>query len=206
MTWVLHSDPRDTAYLEFDESADGVFGPAPRCDSCGRFTGPRTWLPPFRVSLRGAGTVWPAIAFGTGLDLLVTQEAVHEWGLRRQSGGTVLGDATVVRTKWRGKMPSAAPHLVVIRPTESRDAIDAVASGMRRGLGIECAVCRSGGTLLGFDRIVLEEPRANPALDLFIARGLPGVVLCSDRLAERIRASAQPGVTLTPAALFRWQS
>ena len=58
---------------DFLQTEDVNRGPAPRCPTCGGYTGMLAWLPPFRVELETWGNTVGDLALGNGADILVSE-------------------------------------------------------------------------------------------------------------------------------------
>ena len=200
--WVLRRPASDEGWLEYATTAQSTVGEAPQCPVCGRYTGVLRWHPPFRVELEGYGRHWPDVGFGNTNDLLISQRAIEDWNLTSLKGPELLGPVEVAKAKWHGTRPERAAAFQVVRAVLSSDAIDDGASGVDREDGPACEVCRLAGVITKLDRIVLESENDVSRLDLHFIRGLPGVLMCSERLAERMRTSAVLGARLLPAAEF----
>jgi len=82
-------------------------------------------------------------------------------------------------------------------------AIDLKRSGVVRNNGPLCESCLLGGNLLLIERIVLEEAARGESPDLFLARGLPGVVIASRRFSDFSTKHGMRNVALTRAVEFR---
>jgi hypothetical protein len=101
-------------------------------------------------------------------------------GLTGLSG---FGPAEVVKvTARRGKIPKPMPNYFVATPGRSRAAVDDNASGIEYERPWICEECRSGSKLR-VRRLVLE-PNTWSGEDVFIARGLPGTIITSERFKE----------------------
>jgi len=82
----------------------------------------------------------------------------------------------------RGKIPKPMPNYFYAVPGRSRAAIDHRGSGMEYERPWTCEECRIGN-MRRFQRVVLE-PNSWSGEDVFIARGLPGTVLTSERFKD----------------------
>lgn len=200
--FVLRRPLSDDSWIEYATASQSSMGEAPQCPVCERYTGLLRWLPPFRVELEGHGTQWPDIGFGNTNDLLISQRAISDWSLGSLKGTQLLGPAIVAKTTWHGQRPARNATYQVVRAVLSSDAIDDLASGVHREDGPPCEVCRLSGVITRLDRIALESDNDVQGLDLYFIRGLPGVLLCSEILAERMSRSGALGARLIEAQEF----
>lgn len=158
-------------------------GEAPRCPACGQFVGMLPWLPPYRVELETWGTGYGDVAFGPGLNLLISERfkrVVEEHGLTGFEGFDCVDVVRVRRHKrWKQKLPP--PPYWRVNVMRSQAAVDQIASGMEWEEGaVICPACRRGHDLQRWKRIILEEGTWEGE-DIFIARGLPGTFVTSER-------------------------
>ncbi len=174
--------PGDT---EFSKAEPARRGPAPQCEACGVFIGMLTWLPPFRVVLETWGDVFGDVAYGPGCGVLVSQRFRTLWLERELTGLDGFDDVEVISVKRhdRNKAPHGPPppyyRVMVVR---GNAAVDELRSELERDdIGL-CPVCRSGkgGGVTRTKRVILEESTWSGE-DVFIARGLPGMYLTTER-------------------------
>lgn len=195
--FVLDRWPHDhRARTEF-EAFDASLGDAPKCDRCGRFTGPLRWLPPYRVRLDLLGPAYGDLVFGPGNDLLVAdrvREIVVDSNLTIASR---FDPVQIVGVRGASSVDGPVPRYWHIEVGMSPVAIDDARSGVHRDDPAPCEVCRQDG-VDAIDRIVLED-HPDPGADLFIARGLPGIFLASARLKDAFDANPVSNAYLVSA-------
>jgi len=179
-------------------TADGfITGEAPMCETCGRAIGPLRWEPPFEVEMRFWGKYHGDIAFPTGDDLLVSERFKN---LFLQTGLTGLHGffpAEVVKVVPK-RMLKRLPRYYVARVQRANAAINAEASGIDREEGVVCETCREGGLLKSTKRVVIEEGTWQGE-DVFIARGLQGTIITSERFKQFCSIGAFKNVPLIDA-------
>src|SRR5712692_1225597 len=156
-------------------------GEAPKCIKCGQYIGMLPLLPPIRVELETWGDTFGDIAFGPGEELLASKRF---WNLFQSLGLTGLvpvAPADVVKVKSHRKLIQEQPSYLCFRVVRSKAAIDEKKSGLVREGPWTCNECCIGGIIKSTERIVLERDSWSGE-DIFIARGLPGRILASERM------------------------
>lgn len=176
-------DAVDDALTDF-RPADGTKrGDASRCPKCGAFVGLKPRLPPIRIELETWGRRFGDLAFSTNNDVLVCERFRDAWLSSGLTGLSGFGSAEVVKiTARRGKVPKPMPNYFVAMPGRSRAAVDDSASGIEYDRPWICEECR-GGLKMRLRRVVLE-PNTWSGEDVFIARGLGGTIITSERFKE----------------------
>ena len=177
--FVLDSFPRGSADTEMTEAKGYVQGDALRCRGCGRYVGGLKWLAPYRAELALHGREFGDFVFGGGDDFLVSQNFVTIYRRHGLTGLSGLEPVEIVKVKSRRKKGPEPPpyfHVVVSR---SRTAIDLAASGFEWLEPPNCMECRLGD-IIRWKRIVIEDGTWTGE-DIFIARGLSGTILTSER-------------------------
>lgn len=177
----IHADPM--AGTEFTAADTANIGDAPCCPVCGQFVGMLPLTPPVRVNIEGWGREWGDVCFGSGTQLLFSDRARQIFLNAGSVSREQFSVAEVVRIQSHRSMPKPPTYWLTSIPA-SKAAIDTAASGLARENGPICSVCRLGGTIKKVSRIVLE-PDTWQGEDIFIARGLPGTILVSERF-ERL--------------------
>lgn len=156
-------------------------GEAPKCPVCGNYVGMIPTLPPIRVELETWGDIFGDLAFGPGVEILVSGRFLALFKSSGLSGLIQIGPAEVVKlTSHRQLAAGEVPQYIGCRPVQSRAAIDELASALVRDGSWRCEACRVGGIVKRAKRIVLE-PNSWSGEDIFTARGLPGTCLVSER-------------------------
>ena len=186
MRFFVLEHPKDavddalTDYLTADGTKRGV---GPRCPKCGSFIDSKPRLPPIRVELETWGRRFGDLAFDVSNDVLVSErfkDAYQSSGLTGLSGFSPAEIVKVIAR--RGRVPQPIPKYFLAVPGRSRALVDDRASGMDYKRSWTCEQCRDG-LIMRLRRLVLE-PNTWSGEDVFIARGLPGTIITSERFKE----------------------
>lgn len=154
---------------------------APHCIVCHCPIALMNWLPPFRAEIRFWGKRHGDIAFG-GTELLLSERFVTLWDAEKLVGLDILGPVEITKVIPK-KMRTRLPSYFVGRVQHSRAVVDDIESGIDYEERWTCSECRVAENMLRIRRIVLEED-SWAGEDLFIARGLPGFILTSERFKK----------------------
>lgn len=198
--FVLKEEPiADEQFASTDVlKADGTKrGDAPRCDNCGEYVGLLRWLPPFRVELETWGTEHADLAI-TGTELVVSLHFKQAWETSGLVGLSGFEDVEIVKIKRHRKSignPPAYFHATVHR---SQTAIDLKASEFEWDAPPTCPVCLQGDNVRRWKRIVVDE-HTWTGEDVFIARGLAGGIIATERFKEFCDRNNFKNVVLLPA-------
>jgi len=160
-------------------------GPAPTCPVCDRWTGLKTWLPPYRAEIEVWGKSWCDIGFGVGNAILVSDRFRQWYSGFELAGIKSFHSAEIVKIRRRHGVKGEPPEYFLATVGTGRAAIDQAASGLERKDGHRdklpiCPECRLGGIIHRIRRLVIE-PNTWSGEDLFIARGLPVHFVVSER-------------------------
>jgi hypothetical protein len=158
-------------------------------------------VPPIRLELQTWGEEWGDIAFGTGDQLLVSAE-LKQLVIRSGMTGFERFDAVeMVKIKKPRHLNSLPPVYELASIQRSRAAVDDEASKIIRQNSATCSECRIDGLLKRADRIVIE-PGTWSGEDILFARGLPGIVLVSERFKSLCDENNPANCTLVEADAF----
>jgi hypothetical protein len=205
--FVLEADvwgPHDT---QFDTVEPVHRGDAPHCPRCGGPIGMLTWLPPYRVTMELYGKDLGDFVDGPGGNSFLISERMAE-AFRTEGLTGLLGfdpvEVVRMRRKRKGPTPGAMPRYFVASPCRSRAAVDVARSRLRYGKPVTCPECRSEGleTTHGF----ILESGTWQGEDVFRARGLPGMVIVSERFAEFVKRHGFTNMKLIPTEEYVWDS
>lgn len=191
-----------TDFLPADGSKTGE---APRCSQCGKYVGMLPLLPPVSVELETWGTDLGDIAFGPSDELLVSERC---WKLYQDSSLTGLidlGAVEVAKLKSHRKLCEPAPRYYCCRVDRSEAAVDDAKSRLEREKPSTCEECRLGGIIKRAQRVVLET-NSWSGEDIFLARGLPGTVLASEKFDSFRQKHRISNCKLVPAEAFSFDN
>ncbi len=171
---------------EFADTRPVRTGDAPTCEKCGGFVGSLVCLPPYRVELELWDSLFGDVAFGPGGDLLVSGRFMTLWQERGLTGLQGFDAVEVVKVKrHKRKKPdlSEQPDYYRVSVVRSQAAIDDAQSGLEREDPEVCPACRTGvaSCIVKRARRIVLEPGTWTGEDIFIARGLHGTRLVSER-------------------------
>jgi hypothetical protein len=193
---------RAEAVTDFLPIDGALTGDAPRCGVCDKYVGMRPLLPPVRVGLEAWGPSWGDVVFGPGDQVLISDRLkglVAEAGLR---GFLRCDPVDVVKVRRRGgATKEPPPNYSLASIVRSRALLDAAASGLERDNAPVCAECGLGGVIKRLRRIVLQ-PNSWSGEDVFIARGLPGTILTTERFKSLCDSAKLANCSLVPAEAF----
>ncbi|MBK8267820.1 MAG: hypothetical protein IPK83_05760 [Planctomycetes bacterium] len=190
-----------TQYMSVDPVAQGLY--AAKCSACDSYLEGFHWKPPYRVDLELRAGVFGDIAFGPHIDILISDAFRNIFHQERMTGCSMPTKVEVRRVKKRGKPPGNPPDYYLTRVQLSNVRIDVAASGIRRDEAI-CPECLTGGILDGYDRIIVE-PDSWTGEDIFIAKGLTGTIICSQRFYDVVARYELQNVPLLEAELCKCQ-
>lgn len=171
-----HKSPFRTDYLPKKER----YGDACRCKACGEIIGPRIWLPPYNVELELWGEGFGDLAFSFAPDFLVSEYFKKEYegyGLKGLHG---FEPVEVVRVKKHKPVKDKKPDYFHVTVAYSRTAIDDKRSGIEREEGPICNECGIGG-IIKRAKGILVKPTTWTGEDIFVAKGLPGIFLTTEK-------------------------
>jgi hypothetical protein len=171
---------QSTSITDFIVADGALLGNAPKCSTCNQFIGMRQLLPPMRFELELMGRSFGDLAFGSGNDVLVSgrfRDAFAGSGLTGLSG---FAPAEIIKVvSHHQKISGPLPNYFVAAPGRSGAAVDSRASGMEYNKPWTCEACRVGA-FMRLRRLVLESGTWTGE-DVFIPRGLPGIIVASER-------------------------
>ena len=189
----------DTEYMPSDGTR---YGDAPRCAACGVFTAMREWLPPCEVTVRAFGKAYGDFAFFSRADFLTSDHATNALRSSRLHG---IAEYRPVATLKHS--PAASPPPRYFHPilTKGAPRIDRKRTVLKTGelfAGDVCDVCLSR-PLDAIGAVHVDTTSWNNE-DMFIPRGLPGMVIVTERFEQLVGSAELTGVTLVPVEEHRW--
>jgi hypothetical protein len=188
-----------SAETRFSKPEGTLRGPAPMCEACGNYLGMLTWLPPFRVELEYLGEYYGDLGYFMD-DILVSERFAQALEADGITGLEVVGPAEIVSVD-PTEMAEGMPRYFVARVRRSKAVFDNIASEADYEKRWTCEVCRTAEVMLRHKRVVLVDGTWGGE-DLFIAVGLPGVVLTSERFREFCERHAFKNVHLIEASKY----
>ncbi|XXF77241.1 hypothetical protein P2318_29935 [Myxococcaceae bacterium GXIMD 01537] len=196
----LRGGSHDTEF----STVDPRVGPAPLCPRCGSPIGALRWEPPYRAELELHGREFGELLLGAGGDLLVTETFARDFkaeGLTGLSGFHPV-DVTRVRHRRRGPKPASPPSYVFVTPAQGNPAIDVNRSRLWIRKPMRCLWCRDV-EYDAIDGLALEEETWGGE-DVFVARGLWGTVLVSERFMRFAEGRALSHLSMVPLDKYVW--
>lgn len=165
-----------TDYVTIEES---VLGEAPTCPVCGNFIGMLPILPPIVVEIKSQGYQWSHISFGSGNELLFSDQLKREILSRNLIGIERIEPVSISKSKGRSRFMPQPPEYWMCSITFSRKAVDDEKSENVRQRSRTCPHCRIGGLIESVGKVALEKDDMSTE-DIFNPRGLPGTVIVSE--------------------------
>jgi len=204
--YVLEPDDMlfGTKWAYGEKAGKASFDNGDNCPVCGRPVGGKEWLPPHRIKVSSAkAEKWGNFLWGTFFPFMVSErfKAIYE-----QEGLTGIEHfyppAEVVRVGRRrtGDIPAGMPIYRLVKIPWGRANMDDAASEVERKPWT-CDYCR--GSVIRYERVVIE-PDSWEGGDLFIARGLSGVVLASERFKEVVERYGLTNVWCIPSERYAY--
>jgi hypothetical protein len=190
----------DTTFTFIDDNV----GEAPQCPRCGSFIGTLPSLPPYRVTLELFGESLGDFIRGFGCEVLITERFVDAFRTEGLTGlrGFHSVEVKRVRRQRRGPKPSTVPRYFFVTPVFGSAAVDEARSRIRRSSPITCDWCHETGVdaIHGF---ALEQGSWKGD-DVFLARGLSGSIVVSERFANFVARHGFTNMRLIPTEEFAW--
>jgi hypothetical protein len=158
------------------------------------------WLPPYRVELELFGKEFGDFVFGVGSDFLVSQTFVELYHQSALTGLCGFEAVEVVKIRSRRRKRPEPPPYFRAGVVRSRAAIDFAASGFEWLEPPACGECRSG-QIVRWQRVIIENETWTGE-DIFIARGLPGTFIVSERFKGVCEHNDVKNALFTPAESY----
>lgn len=165
-----------TDYVTIEES---VLGEAPTCPVCGNFIGMLPILPPIVVEIKSQGEQWSHISFGSGNELLISDQLKKEILNLNLTGIERMEPVTISKSKGRRRFMPQLPEYWMSSIIFSQKAVDDEKSGIVRQRSWTCPHCKFGGLIESVGKVALEKDDMM-AEDIFYPRGLPGTIIVSE--------------------------
>ena len=156
------------------------------------------WLPPHYLQISSTKPEkWGDFVWGTVFPLMASSRFKTVYETEGLKGVDIFHpSATIVKlgNQKRGALPEQLPEYHLIEVTWNAANLDDAASSAVRKRN-DCQFCR--GSLVSYDGIFLEAGSWDGS-DIFEARGLPGIVLVSERFTEIVEFYNLRNVLLIP--------
>lgn len=201
--FVLKHEKWGTHDVEFTGIDDNV-GKAAKCPRCGDFIGSLPWLPPYRGTLELYGKDPGDFIRGSGGEVLISERLAESFRAEGLTGlrGFHPVEVLRVRRQRRGPKPPTTIRYLVVTPVFGSAAVDEARNCIRRDSPITCDWCRETGvdSIHGF----VLEPGSWNGDDVFVARGMPGSIVVSERFADFVARHGFTNMKLTPTEEYTW--
>lgn len=188
-----------TKWAYGEKSEPVLWGDVRYCPVCQRPLSLMRWLPPHYLRLSSAKPEkWGDFVWGTVFPLMVSGrfKAIYEAeGLKGVSIFHPPATVAKLGNQKKGTLPEQLPEYHLIEVVWNAANLDDIASSAFRKRN-DCWFCR--GSLASYDGVFLEAGSWDGS-DIFEARGLPGIVLVSERFAEIVKSYNLCNVLLIPA-------
>lgn len=190
-------DPLGQAALDFYNQGSRL--PAKDCPQCGKHLTSLLMGPPYSVELDYLVPGTADFVMGVGSEFLISQRMLEEVKRQALKGLEYLGPASIVSVNLSKKRLSGLnPRFHCVRPVLSRAFVDDVSSELVKEPAWTCSECRLGGLTKRMKRLVINcESWGNE--DVFVARGLTGTVVVSQRFADLCRGFVLCGCAVVRA-------
>lgn len=198
--YVLAPGRGSDADTEFFKSEPIHRGDAPKCPTCGRFLGMRRWLAPRHAQVVVHREHAGDFAFASGSEFLISDAVVSAI---QAEGLTGLDDVEEVQVSSTLRAEPAQPRRYFYGEATRQGAdIDPGRSDIERTSLQACGDCLGDGiaSIRGFaiDRATWS------GADIFVPRGLPGVVVVSDAFRRVAETNEFSNIELVPTERFTW--
>lgn len=204
MRFFVFKNPRATGNLaatDFLPADDSRTGEAPRCPKCGNFIGMIPLLPPVRVELEAWGNTYGDFSFGPGDEILVAGPLLDKLQAASVVGLQSIGKADIVSVVKHQNITGNPTSYHCCRPMRSEAVVDDAKSGIEWQEPWTCNICRLGRNLIRGRSIILM-PGTWSGDDIFVARGLSGRILVSEKFKDVVEEAGATNYSLVPAEDF----
>lgn len=181
-----------------------AYGSARECPVCGGAVSGKEYLPPHFLHISSAKPKkWGDFLWGAGFHLMVSQRFKDIYKLENLRGvEKFYPPAEIVRVgrQKRGDLPSELPtyHLIQVE-WNGANLDDERSQAVRRRP--DCSFCR--GSVKAHRGVFLKEETWTGA-DIFIARGLNGVLIGSERLKQTSEQNNLKNIQFIPAEKYMY--
>jgi hypothetical protein len=176
-------------FFTIEPSTSGI---APKCSACQQFTGSIPIIPPIRIEIEIEGRGIGDIVFGPGRHILVSgkfKRGFEKYGLKGISRFESLSEVVV---KNKRKAPGLLEFYLISIGHGAR--LDVIRSGLEEQP--KCQVCLIGD-VKRVSKIAIEESSWSGE-DLFLVRGLPSLVMASEKFRVFCETESIANAVLIP--------
>ncbi len=189
-TWGDTMDP-----IHIGASADRQ-----KCPGCGKGVGSLPWMPPFRATVRAYGKQLGDVAFASS-DILVSQKFRQTWTAAQLKGIDTFHPLDRLRVR-PARLGRKTPTYFYVNPQRFGARVDLSRSLIEYNNLSPCLYCLHGN--LESARGFAIDEASWTGEDLFIAWGIPGSLIVTDRVRQLRDDYDLKNVTLTPVEKFFW--
>ncbi|MDC3952658.1 hypothetical protein [Polyangium jinanense] len=170
------------------------------CPACGRALTEKEWIPPLRAELFARGEGLGDVAFGPGLDLLVSERFLEAWRAEKLSGLHGLKEVEI-----RKVHPESAAHsrYHLALAGYGMTQIDPKRSRVVREGESDCLQCMGGAEVTLVEGFTIDEPTWSGE-DVFVPWGFGGCLVATERVLAMRDKYGLSNVTLVPTEAFVW--
>lgn len=198
--YVLVPGRGSTSDTEFFKTEPITRGDAPKCTACGRFLGMRRWMAPRHAQVVVHGKRPGDFAFASSSEFLVSEAAMSTI---RDEELTGFNDVEEVEISSTLRAEAAPPgRYFYVEVIQQGADLDAERSEVERTAAPECDSCLSDGiaSIRGF---AIDSSTWSGA-DIFVPRGLPGVVVVSEAFRRVAEEHGFSNIELVRTDRFTW--
>ncbi len=193
--WILEERDRfiregdDSCYYSIIEPLNLADCPI-ICPVCQAVCCPRYWLPPRRIEFSKSGC--GDLILGVAFELVVSEDFREVYKTKGLTGISDFGSVEVAEI--------SRPAYLAARPNVTFAHLDEAASGVIWEQEPVCNHCRLG-VISRLDSVVLDESTWDGS-DLFMATGLYGIKLATDRFVEVVKDANLTNFVFVPASEY----
>ncbi|HEV2989213.1 MAG TPA: hypothetical protein VG759_12285 [Candidatus Angelobacter sp.] len=189
----------DGSEFDFDPGEWTSVGDAQKCKVCGKFIGMLPLVPPIRGKIEASKSIFD-LSGTSGGDILLSERCLGAFKEHGIQGLTGIHSIELLGINAPFKKESVGTFYLA--GVEWGAELDRIRSGLKTTGEQVCSDCGYGGLIEGYDRVaILEESWTGK--DLFSIKGLPGVVLTTERVRSLCRTFPLAVCGFVPAEKFR---
>lgn len=195
------SSPFETWYDPMDPVHLGQGSDRQKCPRCGEEMGSSLpWLPPYRASIRAYGKQLGDVAF-FGMSILVSEKFRQAWTEAQLKGIDAFHPLERLRVR-PARLGRKTPTYFYVNPQRFGARVDLSRSLIEYDRPFSCTTCMEAGvdSIRGF---AIDEASWTGE-DLFIAWGMPGSNIVTERVRQLRDDYDLKNVTLTPIEKVFW--